>query len=146
MRRASEPVTIARWIRMVCAAGLTAAVGCAQLAGIEEWKARDGCGEEGADPLTCKPTPDCIQCLYSSQPVCDAPRTDCTTDAASECNQIYLCSDGCESEGNPLSCVRTCCADRGGDTKFDAYISCVCADCSAQCGAETLGCDAICDP
>lgn len=143
MRRAGIRVGVRRW-NLLCAGALVVLGGCAQIAGIEPWRAAHGCDDPGLDPDTCEPLPTCTECLYSSPKVCEAARTDCTTDPMSLCSTLDTCAEGCEMNADPVACIHACCTTSGADVKFDAYLTCLCNECKDECGAQVMGCDAFC--
>jgi hypothetical protein len=113
MRRAGKSVKHRKWL-VLSAAALAAAVGCAQIVGIEEWRPYLACEEQNVDPDTCKPLT-CSECLYSLPSLCESQRADCFDDQKSVCSTVFTCAAPCEKASDTASCVSSCCSGSQGD-------------------------------
>jgi hypothetical protein len=144
-RRATAAPMSARVHHGIAAIAVLAGLGgCAQVLGLEEWRPLDCETSVDVDPSLCEPQSTCTECLFATQATCEVDRQPCLTDTTL-CAPIYACTQPCSDQADPLSCIKTCCSDAGGNTLFDTYLSCVCGACETECGVLTLGCDKYCD-
>ena len=133
-------------VHTICAFLLVVAVigGCAQIAGIEEWRPAKCEGELNVDAETCQPTSGCSECMSSQPQECGPERTDCQNDMEG-CAKVYQCSTQCEPDADLLGCAKNCCADSSaGNSLFGTYLMCLCGMCQKECNREPSACEGYC--
>lgn len=118
--------------------------GCAQVLGLEEWKAVD-CEDNADDPAECDSQASCTECLFGPQSTCMMNRQACADDMTS-CAPILQCSQTCQDEADSVACVKACCTSANGNELFDVYLTCLCEACADACGLFTQGCQDYCNP